>query len=566
MKKQLASIIIIICFASLLFGGRQVLAEGAAPTSPQDPLGSDFTYQGRLKDGDGNPITSTCDFRFRLWNTEGGGSQVGVDNIVTGVSVIDGYFTAQVNSGGEFGSSAFTDQARWLEVSVKCSGEADYTLLDPRQPLTAPPYASYTAGDGLTLDNHQFSIAFGADGTADTVAHSDHNHLGETWLGSGSLPLVISGTFGGDDRAPLVLSSSGTSGRGLSIIRAEETGVYIHSAESGVVVNSADFNGMQIYSAGNTGIYIGTTGSDGLHVGSADNDGVSINTAVGDGVSVDSAGNMGVHVTNALTGFGVNSASAYGLSIGSSGSDGVYINSTDHHGIYIATTLLDGVYINSAGDDGVTVYDAVDDGMYVGNAGDDGLYVGMSADNGIDVAGDDYAGYFVGDIYVSGSCFGCTLATFGVNTGVRPLEPGEVVTILGMRASDMDNAPALWEVLPAVSGQALVGVVQGRAELVVEDEHRPQETGRRLVPRDGAAGPGEYVTIIIYGPVQVQVSPASGSIAPGMHLAIDENGLARPLKTVTVEGVNLAESAPTIGIALSAPDEQGLVWVLVNPQ
>jgi len=35
---------------------------------------------------------------------------------------------------------------------------------------------------------------------------------------------------------------------------------------------------------------------------------------------------------------------------------------------------------------------------------------------------------------------------------------------------------------------------------------------------------------------------------------------------VVVEGVTLTESAPTVGIALTAPDEDGLVWVLVNPQ
>ena len=40
----------------------------------------------------------------------------------------------------------------------------------------------------------------------------------------------------------------------------------------------------------------------------------------------------------------------------------------------------------------------------------------------------------------------------------------------------------------------------------------------------------------------------------------------RALKTVVVEGVALAESAPVLGVALAAPDEDGLVWVLVNPQ
>jgi hypothetical protein len=86
------------------------------------------------------------------------------------------------------------------------------------------------------------------------------------------------------------------------------------------------------------------------------------------------------------------------------------------------------------------------------------------------------------------------------------------------------------------------------------------------VPREGPAGPGEYLSILIFGPAQVKADPSAGAIQPGMRLATREGGLVRPLRTVTVEGVELAESAPTLGIALNAPDEQGLVWVLVNPR
>ena len=122
------------------------------------------------------------------------------------------------------------------------------------------------------------------------------------------------------------------------------------------------------------------------------------------------------------------------------------------------------------------------------------------------------------------------------------------------------------EVSQASSGQGVVGVVQGKAELVSEDEPRPDEIGQRLIPRDGQAEPGEYVTIIIYGPVQVRASETSAVIEPGAKLAVSEIGLARALQSVEIDGVRLAESAPAIGIALSAADENGLVWVLVNPQ
>jgi hypothetical protein len=80
-----------------------------------------FTYQGVLKDSSGSPINSTCNFTFRLWDAMATGSQVGADSQVTGINVINGYFTALVNAAGEFGSTAFSGDERWLEVSLQCT-------------------------------------------------------------------------------------------------------------------------------------------------------------------------------------------------------------------------------------------------------------------------------------------------------------------------------------------------------------------------------------------------------------------------------------------------------------
>jgi hypothetical protein len=40
----------------------------------------------------------------------------------------------------------------------------------------------------------------------------------------------------------------------------------------------------------------------------------------------------------------------------------------------------------------------------------------------------------------------------------------------------------------------------------------------------------------------------------------------RTLKTTEVNGVQIAESASTIGIALEGLGDNQLIWVLVNPQ
>lgn len=126
----------------LLLSGSVLYAQGPAGSAHiQAALGPAFTYQGRLKDAGGDPVADTCAFRFSLWDAGTGGNQIGSDSEVAGVAVSDGYFAVQVNGGGEFGSSAFTGEARWLEVEVQCSGDVGYVLLDPRQPLSAAPYA-----------------------------------------------------------------------------------------------------------------------------------------------------------------------------------------------------------------------------------------------------------------------------------------------------------------------------------------------------------------------------------------------------------------------------------------
>ncbi len=129
------------------------LAQGPAPgragTTLQSPLGSAFTYQGQLKK-DGSPHSGSCDFRFRLWDAESGGNQVGPTQTKTGVQVVGGLFTIPDL---DFGAGAFQGEARWLEIAVKCAGDADYTALSPRQALTAAPYVLYAQAapwDGLT--------------------------------------------------------------------------------------------------------------------------------------------------------------------------------------------------------------------------------------------------------------------------------------------------------------------------------------------------------------------------------------------------------------------------------
>src|SRR5439155_19389311 len=134
-----------------------------------------FTYQGQLKNL-GGAINGTCNLLFSLWDAQSNGTQVGVPHTIPGVTVSNGLFTVFVNSGGQFGASAFNGQERWLQVAVQCGSDPGYTTLT-RQRVTAAPYASYSTGN------------WGLSGNAGTNAS---NFVGTT--DNMSLTIAVSGT------------------------------------------------------------------------------------------------------------------------------------------------------------------------------------------------------------------------------------------------------------------------------------------------------------------------------------------------------------------------------------
>jgi hypothetical protein len=121
------------------------LALAAGPAPAQEPLGSGFLYQGRLKQH-GAPFTGVVDLSFDLVAAESGGTSLGSQAILD-VAVADGLFVVELNAGGEFGADAFRGEARWLEVAVNGS------TLTPRQKLAAAPYALHSDSTrGLAVD------------------------------------------------------------------------------------------------------------------------------------------------------------------------------------------------------------------------------------------------------------------------------------------------------------------------------------------------------------------------------------------------------------------------------
>jgi hypothetical protein len=548
----------VMALLSLLVGSSRAIAQEGSRSHPlalAAPMGTAFTYQGHLVE-DGLPAEGTYDLRFILYDAALGGAQVGGILELSDVSVSQGNFTVQL----DFGAGIFNGQALWLEVGVRAGDSSgEYTLLSPRQALAAAPNAlysqsapwsgllgiptgfadgvdnntTYTAGTGLSLagtvfsadttylqsrvtgscaannsirtinedgtvvcefDNNSggditsvnagsglsgggtngdvtLSANFGGSGSASTVAHSDHDHMGQTWTGVDN-PLVISGTFSAADSAPLVLGNTAVEGDGLLVASASNNGVEVGSAYDGIHLDSVTQDGVEVVSAGY---------------------GLWVDSASSTGVGISSAGNYGVGVYSAIY-------------------IGMYANTTDANGYW---------------------------GFYT----PDRLYVGTTASL-------------------------ASISLVAQVTGSDPLAPGDLVAAVGLGGSLPDSSTPLPLVRLAdeMTFNGVIGVVESRMAFTP----RPAPDGKDVPPvlelrsAEGAAQPGDYVSLTVLGVAQVKFDPAAAAnIQPGMRLtASGVAGTARPLRSETLNGMPVSEGAPVVGIVLAAP-EPGQVTIPV---
>ncbi len=231
-------------------------ATAQSSTSRADaPLGNGFTYQGFLHKN-GAAITASCDFQFSLWDQEIGGSQVGALQLIEGVPVIGGRFTSVLNSDGQMLARPFTGKARYLKVAVRCPGDdLSFTILSPRQNLTAAPYAH--------------SLRPGAIISGTTNANEGALNVRGNYDG-----LHVSGADDG-------IYITATGGHALNIGAPQDNGVFIRNAVNGIEMDQISSNG----------VYLNGVQENGLHVISAGSNGVQI----------DSYGNIGIQVKGGIT-------------------------------------------------------------------------------------------------------------------------------------------------------------------------------------------------------------------------------------------------------------------------
>jgi hypothetical protein len=173
---------------------------GACLISPAvaAPLGTSFTYQGRLDLG-GSPVNGPADFEVSLWDEAGtgappaGGNQIGSTVTLSNVQVTNGLFTLEL----DFGAGALNGDARWLQLAVASPSGEPLTTLSPRVSLRSTPHALHSTNadslDGKSANQfiqntstQQTSASFNIDGNGTLGGTLTANGI---LLGSGGLTM-----------------------------------------------------------------------------------------------------------------------------------------------------------------------------------------------------------------------------------------------------------------------------------------------------------------------------------------------------------------------------------------
>ena len=150
-------------FIALLYSGGNTISFAQS---------SAFTYQGRLNDN-GVPANGSYDLSFSLYDDATAGTQQG--NTITNLSttVSNGLFTVTL----DFGATNFPGADRWLAIGVRATGPGAFVTLNPRQKITATPYAITAANLSGTLPVSQVAGVIQLGQLPDTIVTNAANAI-----------------------------------------------------------------------------------------------------------------------------------------------------------------------------------------------------------------------------------------------------------------------------------------------------------------------------------------------------------------------------------------------------
>ncbi len=106
-------------------------------TAAADPIGSAFTYQGRL-DQNGAPANGSFDLKMELYDAAADGNLVGAAAELPAQTIVGGLFSAALDFGGPL---VFDGTAYWLAISAKTAGAPAYVPVPGRTAIRPTPYA-----------------------------------------------------------------------------------------------------------------------------------------------------------------------------------------------------------------------------------------------------------------------------------------------------------------------------------------------------------------------------------------------------------------------------------------
>lgn len=375
------------------------------------PLGTAFTYQGILKQA-GAPVDDMVDLEFRLFDVATAGAALGT-LAFHGVDVVNGLLTIDLDFGSVPG--AFDGSERWLEVAV------DGTTLEPRQRIAVAPYALYAINAPAMSLPYNGSGNFNGPLLSVTNAHGNGRALAGYATAPGfNFPQAV-GVYG---------HGSGDNGRGVQGVASGPMGFGVYGSNTG---SGPGVRGDSQY----TGVYgeAVATGGRGVHgkwngLFTGPGDGGFFESINGNGVRA--GGTVGLHAdgsTDGVRGYG-NENGVYGELFDSDGTavygkcpnggigvwgqttNGTAVGGQTSSGTAVYGSTFSGTGVHgttSAGSGGAfygTTYGVYGSGTnnygVYGQGGATGVY-GHGWDVGVWGQGGNWAGNFIGKVYISGN-------------------------------------------------------------------------------------------------------------------------------------------------------------------
>ena len=497
----------------------------AGPAAPEVIASSSIAYQGQLKLG-GVLVNGNCDMAFRLYDAATGGNQVG-SVISTTLGVSNGLFTTALN----FGTSAFTGDARWLEIRVRCpSGSGAFVMLSPRQQLYGAPYAM-TLRPGAT-------ISATTSGNVINVQNYGSGRSGHFWNQSNSFA-AIRAENAGSNFGVYAVSSGGVGVEGVSTFDIGVIGW--HQATTGTLPAMAGYNNSTSSFA--IGV-LGQINSSSPGSSSAAVRGINNGTA--------SLG-IGVWGSQAGSGWGV-----YGESPSGSG---VYGYSTDGRGVYGGSSTGVAGYFTSGGTtlSAPTVYanntnttagEPAGIAIYARNAGGDATIVARNTGAGDTYRSMNSAGNVAFAVRNNGRVWTSAVQIYGGGDLAEKFETSDAKPEPGTLMVIDENNPGKLKASATAYDRKVAGVVSGAGGV------NPGMVLHQEGVLDGD------VEVAVVGRVYVKADATYGPIQPGDLLTTSDT----PGHAMKASDPSRSHGA-IIGKAMTALDEgTGLVLVLVNLQ